>query len=144
MKRKRVNAYPSYFVDYVVEVYRQTGQAEAVRLTGMGSSTICLWARKRGVVTEMGQPESLEKARAGMASKRAQMRTVLFDKLEEILKAIKAESPHDARDLAWVYGVLLDKFRLEAGEVTGRQEIITPDQVDAEIARLEAQLAQND
>jgi hypothetical protein len=141
MKRhKSTNAYPDYFVDYVVEVYRQTGLAAAARITGMGTSTVKLWARRRGVVTEMGQTESLAKATVAAEEVRTKVREKLMHAALDLLE--RMNMPHvdfkgnGAQEVTYplpsasscqsyvtAVGILIDKYRLEMGETTGRSAV---------------------
>jgi hypothetical protein len=52
-------------------------------------------------------------------------------------------SGRDARDLMVAAGIALDKYRLEMGEATGREETLTLSAVERGIALLEAQQSED-
>lgn len=134
--------YPQELRDYVIEVYRQVGPAEATRQTGVCRQTIHRWANDAGVKTEAASADSMTHAREMLHLVRERIRTKLNERTEEFLDRLADETdPRCCRDLAWCVGVLYDKVRLEAGEATGRTEVVTIDAIDREIARLEAELA---
>lgn len=60
---------------------------------------------------------------------------------QQIVTALRSNDPAMTKAAAVAYGVLIDKAQLLAGEATSRHEHVTTDAVDAEIARLEAELA---
>lgn len=60
---------------------------------------------------------------------------------QQIVTALRGGDPAMTKAAAVAYGILIDKAQLLAGEATTRHEHVTTDAVDAEIRRLEAELA---
>jgi len=156
---------PTYSDDLkaaVLAVYRADGPAAAVRAYGPRpcERTICRWAKQRGVVCVATTKKATEAANALRAVKRAELSVKLLDRATEMLdrmgetmktwvgtgaKPVEVELDRPpasvCRDLATTVGILIDKLRLEAGQATDRVEVLALSEIDAEIARLEAQFA---
>ena len=126
-------------------------------------ATLCRWCKEAGIATL-----HREKTQAAIAARQiniAATRTFLQERL--LLRAVDLEARMDephidfksagplgpmevtfpkataqaCQQYATAIGILIDKFRLESGEVTGREEVVTVDAVDAAIRDLEAELA---
>jgi transposase-like protein len=131
----------------ILEYYRTHGGRPTARHFGISTSTLYGWRRKAGVETEVAGKEATEAALATVKLKRKQLQAKMLDRAGELLDAMVLEecatgrSPKELWQLATSFKVLLESLRLEGGEATERTEVITPDAVEAEIARLEAQFA---
>ena len=119
----------------------ERGLADAVRETGIPKSTIEGWVQSRGIRTV--RPAKMAEARAAAEDRivtlRAALRLSFLEKIHDLLA--RMDAPHidfkgkDAnavtypiapaaavQNYATSVGILLDKFRLESGEATGRTE----------------------
>lgn len=163
-KRKR-RAYSWDFKAEVLAVYEVDGPAAAARLYEVSDRSIIRWAKACGVVADASVKEATESANAMKRRLYAEIEARLhesclrmIDRLETPYEDVRMvegkpvkvtlERPpaKESRDLMWSAAVLVDKVRLVHGDVTDRTETttITNDQLDREIAELEAQLAAND
>lgn len=142
-----------------LELYRSVGPREASRQLKINDSTICLWAKRVGAKPPTEHIDARAKAvEARIALKRAKLKERLLDEAIYCAEAIHSEhvdfkgkdctrvvypvAPAAAvHHYAVSLAIFLDKFRLENGEVTGREEVVTVDAVDAAIRDLEAELA---
>lgn len=152
-----------------LDLYREHGLAAALRLfreeTGLhlSKSTLSDWRRQFGATTTA--PDRAAAAREALEAKtavlRAELQALLLEKAVGLMKRI--DEPHidyksagplgpvqvvfpvappaACQHYATSVGILIDKYRLEHGEVTGREEVITVDTVDREIAKLNEELA---
>ncbi len=147
-----------------VELYVEHGTAETARRTGVNPRTITRWANAAGVMSQDSSKKT-ELARQHLAirrdEKREQLRTLLLDKAIGLLERFDTEhKDYRGKDVQEVYwdqapsgatkeyaiavGILIDKFRLEMGEHTGRTEvdlISAESRIDAEIRRLSDDVA---
>lgn len=149
-----------------VELAQEVGTSEASRRTGASATSIKRWTADAGL-TDQTKREKTEAAREQLAIQRAKkredLRNLLLDKALDLLGRMDEEhkdyrgkdvtavywdkAPSGAtKDYATAAAILIDKFRLEMGEATGRTEV--HGDLDREIAsRLgewERQLAAND
>lgn len=139
------------------------GIYRASKELGIPKSTVGRWAKESGVGTS--RIEKLEAAHEASEAKIAVMRAHLKERL--LARAVDLEARMDEEHIdfksagpagpmevtypkataqacqqyATAIGILIDKFRLESGEVTGREEVVTIDAIDKEIQRLESELA---
>ena len=149
---------------HALMLYEELGSREASARAGIPESTIRNWARRRGVRTRSTTTnrDATEAASAKAARIRAEMKLQLLERAVEVLdridqphidfrivsdgagagsRVVEVEyprpSPTGVREYAVAFGILLDKFRLENGEVTGRTAIDAPLQQwsDDEIAQ---------
>jgi transposase-like protein len=131
--------------DKALAMYVESGLAEAVRQTGIPKGTIESWARRSGL-----QTFAVEKTRAAtetmeakIAATRAHLKWRLIARAVEL--EARMDEPHidfksagplgpmevtfpkataqGCQQYATAIGILIDKFRLESGEVTGREEV---------------------
>jgi transposase-like protein len=142
-----------------LRLYVEVGPCEAARRIGINKGTITRWAKEAGVVTVANEKRraGAEAAEAVAACKRAKLKVLLLNKAVDLLE--RMDEPHSdfkgknveqvtypkapasaCASYATAVGILIDKFRLENGEVTGREEVVTVDAVDREIQRLESEL----
>ena len=123
-------------------LYMNVGLAEAWRQTGIPKPTISSWARRAGLPHTNAATKTAEAtAAAAEAAKltRARLRGELLDKALDLLQRMDAQHVEfkgkDAQEVIYPIapasavqayaisvGVLIDKYRLEMGEVTGRTE----------------------
>lgn len=142
-----------------IAIYAEHGGREAGRRTGVHESTIRRWAAEAGVRHTPAQIAAATEAnRERRQQLREQLRAEMLEKALDVLrrmdeehidfkganvkqvtypKAPAAACQHYATTLA----ILIDKFRLEIGEATSREEVVTVDKIDREIARLNEELA---
>jgi transposase-like protein len=120
------------------------GLAAAWRATGIPKTTIAGWCKAAGVRTYGGEKTAAatEAAVEQQTLRREQLRTMLLEKAVDLLE--RMDSPHiefkgkDAdqveypiapagavQNYATSVGILIDKYRLELGEATGRNETRT-------------------
>jgi len=137
-----------------LDLYREHGLAAALRLfreeTGLhlSKSTLSDWRRQFGATTTA--PDRAAAAREALEAKTA----VLLKRIDEphidyksagplgpVQVVFPVAPPAACQHYATSVGILIDKYRLEHGEVTGREEVITVDTVDREIAKLNEELA---
>jgi len=126
----------------VVAVYESQGLAAAHKATGVSKASIAKWAKLAGVITSSGEKTqaATEARMVAVAERRSRVKEKLLTRVEELLDRVSgtytAYVGKDAvpvemdappagvcKDLAMAVGILLDKFRLESGEVTGREEV---------------------
>lgn len=118
--------YSDEFKAEVLATYKVDGQAAAARKHGVAKRTVQNWAKAAGVCTEAATKSATEAACNALEVRRARIREKLAARAEELLDRVASangETPKDVRDLVWSFGVLLDKLRLEAGEVTSREAV---------------------
>ncbi|MBN1319625.1 MAG: hypothetical protein JXA87_02185 [Thermoleophilia bacterium] len=142
-----------------LEIYVAQGPCRSARETGVTKPTIIRWAKAAGLVPPTENiTDGVKAQEARIAAKRAALKELLITKALDLAtrmdemhidfkgnhanevkypKAPAAACQHYATSI----GILIDKFRLENGEATGREEVITIDAVDREIAKLERELA---
>lgn len=144
---------------HALEIYIAHGPCRAARETGFPKPTIRKWAKAAGLVPPTENITAGVRAQeARIAAKRAALKELLITKALDL--AHRMDEPHidfkgvnveevtfpkapaqACQQYATSIGILIDKFRLENGEVTGREEVVTVDAVDREIQRLERELA---
>jgi len=127
--------------DAAVSLYVEEGLPAAFKATGIPKPTILRWAKRVGIVSK--HPEKVAAASAALTVRanamRADLKVKLLERAAEMLERmgekhlavtkagvlVEADKPPAAvcKDLAVTLGILIDKFRLESGEVTGREEV---------------------
>lgn len=138
----------------------EEGLAECERQTGIAKSTVRGWItpedRERMDARASAKTAAATKA---ASEKRTQIRTKLLERAERMLdRLVEPETdyrgqqarevtfpeaqPASAKALATTAAILIDKYRLEVGEVTDRTEHRSVDQVTAEVERLAAEMAE--
>lgn len=133
---------------------------EVGRLIGVSRETVRKrasvegWQRQPGTAAQVAEQRRQQADAATQAArvKWAQRRSEEADAAgitaavarQQIVTALRSNDPAMTKAAAIAYGVLIDKAQLLAGEATTRTEHVTVDAVDAEIARLEAELAAPD
>lgn len=159
---------------HALDLYTAHGPAEAARLTGIPAPTIRSWASRNHLTDERNatvaaavaaRKLSFEERRTalahGLLDDIEQLRDELFSECVE-RKAVTLSHPvygaraevidiertrptfaEQARIMTAI-GIAVDKTQLLSGAATERHEHVQVDAVDAEIARLEAELAAND
>lgn len=114
----------------IVEALRAgEGQKAVARRLGCSPSTVNRLAKANGIEPrslEKGPPPPLPQAVADVAADYALERRIallnkVFDKAEQMIET--ATTPHKLQALAISLGILIDKRRLEDGEVTARTEV---------------------
>lgn len=124
-----------------VGIYRTDGSKAAARQTGIPESTIKSWARRLNVHTEVvsRNQAAVEAARVKAELRREDVREKILTRIERVLErmvepakeirrvaGVEVEvtlgepTPTGMRELAVTLGILIDKLRLEGGEVTDR------------------------
>lgn len=153
--------YSEAFKAKVLATYKTEGPSEAARRHGVAKRSVQNWAKAAGACTEAATKSSTEAACNALASRRARLKEKLALRAEEMIdrmgdeyetvmvvagkigKATLSKPPaRECQALATAAGILIDKLRIEGGEATERTETITIDKLDAEIERLERELAE--
>lgn len=138
-------------------LYVDLGPAEAARRTGISPLTISSWAKRSGLHTNalVKTKEATEQLKVRAAEMREELKVRMLAKALDLVD--RMDAPHvefkgkeamqvtypvapagAVQNYATSIGILIDKFRLESGEVTGRTETqsITGGLNDDERARL--------
>jgi hypothetical protein len=116
--------YSPGFKAKALAVYMTDGPAAAARSLGIPQSTLKMWAGKAGMHTSMGTKTMTEAALNARNAIRERVRGKLLNCVDLILDDISAGSEaRERKDNATAAAILLDKFRLEVGEPTGREEV---------------------
>lgn len=126
-----------------LELYVVHGTAETARRTGIPVRTIGRWVKDADAVAYAAPKKAIEASRLRNEDRRLRLRELLLLKGVELLEAMDANDARAAKDLSIAVGVLLDKYRLEAGEVTDRRETVSSE-LDSELQRLVGKLKDND
>ncbi len=134
-----------------VKLYDEHGTAETAKRTGITPRTIRRWAKAAGLVSE-DNVEKTTKARAVGARQVAEAwgdfreseATGAGTTATQVRDAILAAVDHgartrQARDLAVVYGILIDKAELLSGNATQRVQVWAESEVDAELRAMLAE-----
>ena len=140
-----------------LDLIREVGLAEAWRrMSHIPKPTLGSWAQKAGIHSDAAAKTALavEAAAARAAQLRSELRVMLLEKAVDLLQ--RMDAPHtdfkgkdaDAveypiapagavQNYATSVGILIDKYRLEAGEATSRNESrdLTHDDHEASILR---------
>lgn len=136
-------------------LYATDGPTAVADRLGIPKATVADWARANNVRTVRNERTSamVEAARLDREAVREQLRERLLSKALDMLDRMDSEhidfkgskveqvtypkpSPSGCQAYATAAAILLDKFRLEVGEVTGRTEHRTTDQLDRDIEEL--------
>lgn len=101
-------------------------QKSVARRLGYGVATVNRVAKRNGVepvpVEKRPLPPEVQAAADDYClERRIRLLNRVFDKAEELIE--QATSPHKLQALAISLGILIDKRRLEDGEVTARTEV---------------------
>lgn len=141
----------------------ELGLAETWRRTGISKPTLSLWGKRAGLTFDTSKTmAAVAQHEARQKELREELRTALLEKAVDLLQRMDSEhvdfkgkdadqvvypiAPAGAvQNYATSVGILIDKYRLEAGEATSRNESrdITHDDHEAAILRdvLQAELA---
>jgi hypothetical protein len=134
-----------------IRLTAEHGLAHAWRVTGIPKPTIVRWCKDVGV--ERFHPEKTHAAVDALVARaahvREQVRLELLEKVADLLE--RMDAPHTdfkgknsdrvvypiapaaaVQNYATSIGILIDNYRLEVGEATGRTESWTNDHVDHE------------
>lgn len=146
-------------------LYPEHGTAETVRQTGVPPRTVRRWVNEANLAA--ARSLALEEGGLLLAQThqvmREEVKVLLLEKVVDLLermdqehveyKAAGAEmhrlvhpvaTSGDVKNYATSIQALIDKYRLEMGESTGRTESLTIGLIESEIQRLEPLLADND
>lgn len=140
---------------HALEVYEQHGLATAHRQTGIPKPTLHAWAVAAGLNVTQIAGEHAQRTMAATHARVARcdaMREELRERMLETAGTLldRVDLPHveyrgqhavmvtypvppgsTCRDYVWAMAVLVDKYRLEVGEVTDRSELIGADTAQA-------------
>ena len=142
--------------DAALAVYQSDGLAAAYRASGASKPSIKRWAERSGIVTYHGEKTqaATEARQVSIDAKRVKLRELLLDKALDM--AARMDEPHidfkganvtrvtfpkapagACQNYATSIAILIDKFRLESGEVTGREAVIHDyfDRTDEDLIR---------
>jgi hypothetical protein len=124
-----------------LDLFVEVGVREASRRTGIDKGLISKWAKVAGLVSRVGwQTQAATEASAAKAERiRSDLRLKWLEKALDLLN--RMDEPHvefkgaradevtypkatasDCRAYAFAAAILIDKYRLEVGEVTSRDE----------------------
>jgi transposase-like protein len=150
------------------KLYVSDGSRAASRVIGCSEPAVRRWVREWEAKTgeKLSPPTAnitagVQAQNARIAAKRAKIKERLLDEALYCMDAIHNKhidfkgvnvqevaypvAPAAAvQNYATSVGILIDKFRLENGESTSRDEVITVDKLDAEIARLAAEVGRRE
>lgn len=124
-----------------LDIYVERGLSAAWRETGIPKPTVASWARRENLQTfaSENQQAAIDAHSQQAEVMRARIRVTLLEKVEDLLSRMDAEhidfkgkdadavtypiAPASAvQNYATSVGILIDKYRLEAGEATTRDE----------------------
>jgi hypothetical protein len=130
------------FKSEVLAVYEVDGPAATARLYKMPVRTLKSWATRLGMHTGAETKDVTEAACMAQKALRESIRVKVLHRADEMLDRmgepmriwvgsgatpveveIDKPSASVCRDLATTFGILLDKYRLEVGEATTREEV---------------------
>lgn len=136
-------------------LYVEAGPTAVAVQLGIPKQTVQQWARADGLRTVRNErtAEAVEAARVDRELTRERLRDAMLAKALDLIDRMDDEhidfrgkdakrvtfpkpSPSGCQSYATAAAILLDKVRLELGEVTGRTEVRSTDQLDAEIEQL--------
>jgi transposase-like protein len=137
-----MSKYTDDFKAEILAVYVEDGPAATAKLYKVPRRTIQNWAKAAALGTSASSKKTTEAALISQAARRAIVRDLLIRRVQEMLERmdspmrtwvgsgatpveveIERPSASACKDLATTAGILLDKFRLEAGEATERSEV---------------------
>lgn len=117
-----------------LDVLETEGIWAAVTLTGAHHTTIYRWhAQAVRSGTKKAEDEAVEAEIQDITRQRLRRR-LLETAMAHVDRSDAARSAQDAQRYATSAGILLDKFRLEMGEHTDRQQVVSP--MDMELERV--------
>ncbi len=123
MERRK---YPQELKVQAVAIYARDGGPAAAEATGVDRATISRWASDAGV--KSGHVQKTEAATAAAKAsaelRRARLADALLDGALELLETLRdptARAGARYGELAQAFGIIFDKFRLEAGAPQGSQ-----------------------
>lgn len=153
--------YSDEYRKMILAEYMEQGARPTARKHGLPLSTLRSWAAAAGLHTRAASSERTARANAVLRARRAEVRVELLSDALRLLRRLREpyvqtmmvdgkigkvtldEPPaRESQALATAAAILFDKLRLEEGKPTEVSQTITMSQLDAEIARLEAELAQ--
>lgn len=123
-----------------VKLYVELGPDEAAKQIGCSRRSIYGWLGLHGVQTKKPEEFRVE-TEIRHTAKREALREALLDGALMAASALDTDDPKGFQALTVGIGVLLDKYRLERGEHTDRTQVVTVGLIEAEIQRLETQVA---
>ena len=129
-----------------LDAYLAEGASAASRTTGVPARTIRYWARNAGLTT--ARRENLQQAAIDGLARWEERRVALANEMGEVAdKAVlvaatmlEADDTKRAKEAALTAAILTDKAQLLTGAATARIEHNDLDTIDAEVARLAAEL----
>ena len=143
-----MNTYTPEQREEALRLYEEAGPAEASRQSGVPARTVVRWATRAGLTRRRLEKTSAatEMLTITNAQRREKIREKLLIRVDELLDRLGLEvGARDVQSLAIAFGVLLDKYRLELGEATGRMENLdlsaAERRIEVEIERLSAEMA---
>lgn len=122
----------------VLDSYREHGASETSRLHDVPIRTVFSWASDAGL-TAYAEDENKRAQR--IKAKRDAIYELLHDRVLEML--LRMDGPAKPSDLRWMttaIGTLIDKYRLEGGEVTARTYHEGSDDIDRRVGQLVAEM----
>lgn len=122
----------------VLESYREVGASKASRLHEVPIRTVFAWASDAGL-TAYAEDENKRAER--IKAKREAIYELLHDRVLEMLMRMDGPAkPSDLRFMTTAIGTLIDKYRLEGGEVTARVYSEGSDDIDRRVSQLVAEM----
>lgn len=121
-----------------LESYREVGASETSRRLKIPIRTVFAWASDAGL-TAYAEDENKRTDR--IKAKREAIYELLHDRVLEML--MRMDEPANPSDLRWMttaIGTLIDKYRLEGGEVTARTYHEGSDDIDRRVSQLVAEM----
>lgn len=138
-----------------LELYATDGPTAVQERLGIAKATVSDWARANGIRTVRNErtAEAVEAARVDRELTREKLRDAMLAKALDLIGRMDEEhidfrgkdakrvtfpkpSASGCQSYATAAAILLDKVRLELGEVTGRTETVATDQLDREIEQM--------
>ena len=116
-----------------VDLYLTEGAEAAADAVGCSRRAIYTWLGMHNVQAKTNDDRRAETEQRH-TERREAIREALADKTLEFVTALHPDDPN-AKANATVVGILIDKYRLEMGETTGRTESIGLSPIDLELQR---------
>lgn len=136
-------------------LYANEGPSAVQHQLGIPKATVTSWATANGVRTVRNErtAQAVEAAKLDRELTRERLRDAMLAKALDLIGRMDDEhidfrgkdakqvtypkpSPSGCQSYATAAAILLDKVRLELGEVTGRTETVSTDQLDREIEQM--------
>lgn len=135
-----------------VKLYLEVGPDEAAKEVGCSRRQVYRWLGRHGVTPKKPDQQRAE-TEARHTEKREELRELLLDQALDMLHRMNemhvewrevdgqeeqivhlVSGANEAKSYATAAAILIDKYRLEMGETTGRTEVLAP--IDLELARI--------